>query len=215
MNLKINIPSFVIILLIASSCTTEPVKNESISSGKLIDGKYKNELLGFQFELPNSYKLIEKDELEKLNQNLKTNKEPQNEREIRSLELTELIFAFRLHDSDTFEKTKVNPTLFLTTERISPENEGIDAKEYMKDYRKLHLRKELKVPAKAHEKATVKIGNNIFERHTVIQKGVRTELNTGQYCKILDDYVVIFSLQYGNQEDRKKLIDIISTLKID
>lgn len=208
--MKLNLIALTISLFVLGACSTKPVKNESVSSGDVSKGIYINKLLGFKFELPDTYRLLNESELKDIERNVRAATNAKDKFEQSSVDRTKQIFAFRLYDPDTITTVMVNPTLLITTERLDPRAKGISAKDYLKIARKSHRRNSID-PMDFEETATVKIGGQLFERQTITQQMYGMEIKTGQYCKMIDDYAVVFSLIYGIKEDRQKLINILGT----
>tara|TARA_B100000508_G_scaffold141093_1_gene146623 strand:- start:144349 stop:144936 length:588 start_codon:yes stop_codon:yes gene_type:complete len=188
------------------------LENETVSTGKVDGNTYSNKFLGFKMELPEGHDLMSDTELKMVNEDVDDFGSGASKEEVEeSLKRTKQIFGFRYYDPTQLTMITVNPTLLITTERIDPRMKGLTSKEYLKVARKNHNKMNPLQQFEFEETATVRIGGQLFERQVITQSLYGMEVKTGQYCKIIDDYAVLFSIIYETAEDKQKLINVLST----
>ncbi|GEM_PF-6155531 len=210
--MKTNLTLISLIAVFVSACGMRSLENETVSTGKVDGNTYSNKFLGFKMELPEGHDLMSDTELKMVNEDVDDFGSGASKEEVEeSLKRTKQIFGFRYYDPTQLTMITVNPTLLITTERIDPRMKGLTSKEYLKVARKNHNKMNPLQQFEFEETATVRIGGQLFERQVITQSLYGMEVKTGQYCKIIDDYAVLFSIIYETAEDKQKLINVLST----
>ena len=210
--MKTNLTLISLIAVFVSACGMRSLENETVSTGKVDGNTYSNKFLGFKMELPEGHDLMSDTELKIVNEDVDDFGSGASKEEVEeSLKRTKQIFGFRYYDPTQLTMITVNPTLLITTERIDPRMKGLTSKEYLKVARKNHNKMNPLQQFEFEETATVRIGGQLFERQVITQSLYGMEVKTGQYCKIIDDYAVLFSIIYETAEDKQKLINVLST----
>lgn len=210
---KLNFTLITLMVCLFYSCNgRDELKNETFTTGEVKNDKYSNSYFDFTLTLPDDYYLIPEKNLKQLQKDFSKSVKEKNKNEAKYTARVQQIFGFRLYDPSRITTLMVNPTLLLTTERLDPRIDNITAREYL-----IIARKKFKQnsPGKARfeETATVRIGEEVFERQIYVQNMYGLQIKTAQYCKVINGYALIFSLSYDMKKDRQRLVKVLSSFQ--
>lgn len=204
--------TFIVTVLLLAACQSKAHKSE-FSYGAYENGKYINKFLGITLDIPNDWYVYSEEEILKVmglvendvdlndagRENIKKNK-------VRSADL----FMAQKYDPYEFDAI-VNPSFMINVERVDDIKFIRNASDYAKLARK-NMQAMTKSPVIFENEATVELGGNQFERHTIMKSEAGYDYETTQFCQIMNGYAVIFTLTYADEYDRKELIRCLSSL---
>lgn len=213
--MKLTLTTVVIAALIIFNACKDIGHNNGFSYGIHENGKYINKFLGFTIDIPDECYVYSKEEIGEIMGLLEDNenftaeaKENLKKNKVRSADL----FMAQRYDPAEFEKL-VNPTFMINVERVDDIELIRNSSDYMKLARK-NMKMMSNAPVEFENVASVKLGENLYERHTINKNAAGYDYETTQFCKIMKGYAVIFTLTYRGEHDRKALVRCLSSLEI-
>lgn len=199
-------------LLLTMGCSKamENASKKAVSMGEMKDHTYTNDYFGITFSIPDDWKILSEEEIEKLKEasgEIVPNEEAKEQMDLAEVKTLDLVYAFKYELNYT---DGINPNMSCVGENLGLAGFVVKTPEdYLEQAQKLMM--ETGLPFELGEMTQETIGSKEFGvLESTIDMGI--VIHQKFYVTIIDGYALIFTLTYSSDEERDELLGIIDTI---